>query len=147
MLDAVAAIANQGKLMRPEVVHTITDPDTGKVTTVAPQVAGQAIRPETARAMLTMMMSVVQHGTGIKAQIPGYTVAGKTGTATIPVGGHYTDDVVASFAGIAPASHPRFVMLVTVTKPRGGAHGADISAPIFQKVASYILAQWQVPPQ
>jgi stage V sporulation protein D (sporulation-specific penicillin-binding protein) len=147
MVDALAAVANQGRLMRPEVVRSITDPDSGRVSAVVPVGLGQAIRPETARAMLTMMVSVVERGTGLKARIPGYTVAGKTGTATIPVAGRYTDEVIASFAGVVPAGHPRFVMLVTITRPRGGAHGADVSAPIFQKVASYILSQWQVPPQ
>jgi cell division protein FtsI (penicillin-binding protein 3) len=90
---------------------------------------------------------VVIEGTGTNAAIPGYSVAGKTGTANIPDGhGGYLKEYVASFVGFVPASHPRLVILVSVNSPQGAIWGGTVSAPVFQKLAKFDLQYLEIPP-
>ncbi len=94
---------------------------------------------ETARQIGAMLRGVVSEGSGIEAQIPGYVVAGKTGTAAKPdpvLGGYSTTKYVASFVGFVPAANPRFVVLVTVDEPQGVIWGGTIAAPAFRDIAS-----------
>jgi cell division protein FtsI/penicillin-binding protein 2 len=97
------------------------------------------------RAMLT---GVVEGGTGTEAAIPGYSVAGKTGTAQKPNGhGGYSDtNFVASFVGMVPAKNPRLVVLVEVDQPRGAIFGGVVAAPAFQSIAKFDLQYLEVPP-
>ena len=98
------------------------------------------------KAMLTGVVSV-QGATGNEAQIPGYTVAGKTGTAQVPTAhGYSTTDYTASFVGMVPASHPRLVVLVKVDDPRGSIFGGVVAAPAFAAIAKFDLQYLEVPP-
>jgi len=96
---------------------------------------------------MTMLRDVVIQGTGTAAAIPGYTVAGKTGTANKPTSqGYSTSKYVASFVGIVPAKHPRAVVLVMIDEPHGAIWGGVVAAPAFQKIAQFDLQYLSVPP-
>jgi cell division protein FtsI (penicillin-binding protein 3) len=97
---------------------------------------------------MTMMRDVVAEGTGIYAAIPGYQVAGKTGTAQKPDphGGYSSDKYVASFVGMVPASRPRLVVLVAVDEPRGAIWGGVVAAPAFAEIGRFDLQYLEVPP-
>ncbi|MCB1959750.1 MAG: penicillin-binding protein 2 [Rhodocyclaceae bacterium] len=115
----------------------------------APQPAGQRIfSPQTVREMRAMMEMVVQEGgTAPQAQVPGYRVAGKTGTAHKLVGAKYSDKYVASFVGFAPVSNPRLVIAVMIDEPSGKQYyGGQVAAPVFSKVMSGALRALSVPP-
>jgi cell division protein FtsI (penicillin-binding protein 3) len=97
---------------------------------------------------MTMLKGVVVEGTGTYAAIPGYEVAGKTGTAQKPDsrGGYSTGRYVGSFVGIVPASRPRLVVLVQVDEPHGAIFGGVVAAPAFQQIASFDLRYLEIPP-
>ncbi len=96
---------------------------------------------------MSMLRDVVDEGTGTQAEIAGYTVAGKTGTAAKAIPGGYSDyRYVASFVGIVPASKPRLVILVTVDEPRGSIWGSVVAAPAFKELALSCLQYLEVPP-
>lgn len=135
---AYAAIASGGML--PSISLEALD---------APPERTQAIEPGIAAEIMSMMEVVVSsRGTGSRAAIPNFRVAGKTGTARVARPGGYTDDKFhAIFAGIAPASRPRFVCVVVISDPRGQAyHGGDVAAPVFAKVVSTALRLYAVKP-
>jgi membrane peptidoglycan carboxypeptidase len=145
---AAAAIANGGRLVRPRLVRRIAHPD-GKVENFQPPPAEQAISEETARNVRNLMVGVVERGTGRKAAIPGFVVAGKTGTAQkAGIGGYQAGRYVASFVGFAPSENPRVVGLVLIEEPRGGKYyGGDIAAPVFARVVSQALSILRVAPE
>ena len=95
-----------------------------------------------------MLATAVAEGTGTQAQIPGYEVAGKTGTAekAVPGGGYSKTDYVASFIGMVPADHPRLVVLVAVDSPRTSIYGGDIAAPAVRKIMRFALQQLEIAP-
>ena len=96
-----------------------------------------------------MLAAAVDHGTGTKAQIPGYVVAGKTGTAQKPLpdgSGYSKTDYVASFIGMVPADHPRLVVMVAVDSPRTSIFGGDIAAPAVQKIMRFALQHLEIAP-
>jgi cell division protein FtsI (penicillin-binding protein 3) len=145
---AAAAIANGGKLVRPRLVRRIAHPD-GKVENFQPPPGERAISEETARTVRNLMVGVVERGTGRKAAIPGFVVAGKTGTAQkAGIGGYQPGRYVASFVGFAPSENPRVVGLVLIEEPRGGRYyGGDIAAPVFARVVSQALSILRVAPE
>ena len=105
--------------------------------------------PQVAAEVKKMLTGVVADpgATGTEAQIPGYTVAGKTGTAQVAIhGGYSTTDYTASFVGMVPASRPRLVVLVKVDDPRGSIYGGVVSAPAFAAIAKFDLQYLEVPP-
>ena len=107
------------------------------------------VSEETAAAVTRMLRGVVSEGSGVEAAVPGYRVAGKTGTAAKPdpIEGGYSDTrYVASFAGFAPAENPRFVVLVTVDEPSGTIWGGTAAAPAFREIATFALQYLRVPP-
>lgn len=108
----------------------------------------QIVKPQNARAVLHMLESVVEPGgTATKAQVPGYKVAGKTGTARKAVAGGYGNEYVASFAGVAPASHPRLAVVVMINEPQGEQYyGGDVAAPVFSAVMGGALSLLNVMP-
>jgi cell division protein FtsI/penicillin-binding protein 2 len=142
-----AAIANGGLLVRPRLVRRIAYPD-GTVKTLEPPPAERVLSEETARTVRDLLVGVVEHGTGKKAAIPGFVVAGKTGTAQkAGVGGYQPGRYVASFVGFAPSENPRVVGLVLIEEPRGGRYyGGDIAAPVFARVVSQALGILRVSP-
>jgi len=142
MAAAYAAIANRGVWSRPHLVDHVAGgarPSLNHRRLVSPKIAKQ---------LMTMLKDVVAEGTGQFAAVPGYQVAGKTGTAQKPDshGGYATGRYVASFVGIVPASRPRFVILVAVDEPRGAIWGGTVAAPAFQQIARFDLQYLEVPP-
>lgn len=131
MVTAVAALANGGKLMQPHVVKEIRE-GSGRVIPVKPKVVRQVISPEAARITAEMMVEAVDKGEAKWAKPVGYRIAGKTGTAQIPVAGHYDETkTIASFVGFAPVDDPKFVMLVTLREPQSSQWGSETAAPLF----------------
>jgi cell division protein FtsI (penicillin-binding protein 3) len=142
MAAAYAAIANKGIWSRPHLVDHVAGggrPSLHRHRMVSTRVAAE---------IMAMLKDVVAEGTGQFAAIPGYQVAGKTGTAQKPDshGGYATDRYVASFVGIVPASRPRLVVLVTVDEPRGAIWGGVVAAPAFQQLARFDLQYLEVQP-
>ncbi len=142
MARAYAAIANGGVLVRPRLVERIDG------RTVQPSRGRRVVSRRVARQMLSMLRGVVVEGTGTEAAIPGYTVAGKTGTAAkIEPSGRYSHSrYVASFVGLVPASHPRLVIMVMVDEPQGSIYGGVVAAPAFREIARFNLQHLDIPP-
>jgi cell division protein FtsI (penicillin-binding protein 3) len=110
--------------------------------------AGRRVADEKVmRRMIRTLETVVEGGTGKLARIRGYTVAGKTGTAKVAVAGGYGRDYVGTFAGFAPASNPRFALVVIVNEPKkGGVYGGTVAGPMFSEIMSAALQLYNVPP-
>ncbi|WP_372663032.1 penicillin-binding transpeptidase domain-containing protein [Cohnella sp.] len=143
-VTAVAAVANGGKLMKPHVVKSISDPATGQKEVVEPEVIRQVISEATSRKVGEYLEQVVSDqviGTGKNAYIPGYRIAGKTGTAQKVIGTGYSEDkYVVSFIGYAPVENPKIVLLVIVDEPQiERAGGGSVAAPIFKKIMEQSL--------
>ena len=113
-----------------------------------PKTVGRVFKPETAKNVMTMLEQVVQKGTGIEAGVPGYRVAGKTGTAHKLDGASYAaDKYVSSFVGLAPASAPRLIVAVMIDEPTaGGYYGGTVAAPVFSSVMAGALRLLGVKP-
>jgi cell division protein FtsI (penicillin-binding protein 3) len=142
-----AAIANGGRLVTPRLVRRIAHPD-GRVETLAAPNAERVLSEDTARTVRNLMVGVVDHGTGRKAAIPGFVVAGKTGTAQkAGIGGYQPGRYVSSFVGFAPSENPRVVGLVLIEEPKGRYYGGDIAAPVFARVVSQALGILRVAPE
>ncbi len=146
LLSAIAAIANEGKRMEPHVVKAVENED-GSIVDLAPKVLDYPVKPETAKMMTEIMVNAVNKGEASWARIKGYRVAGKTGTASIPIAGHYDpNQTIASFVGFAPADDPKFVMLVILDRPSTSIYGAETAAPIFFDIARSLLTYYRVTP-
>lgn len=148
MAMVFATIANDGVRVRPRLVDSIVDPD-GRIRPVEQAEERRVVKASTARQVRKMLEMVVSdEGTAPMAAIPGYRVAGKTGTAQFidPSCGCYNGGVIASFIGIAPADDPALVVAVTLVNPRNGRYGGELAAPVFRKVMRYALQARQVPP-
>ncbi len=148
MVSAVAAIANNGVLMKPYVVSEIRDADNHILRQVPPQTRRRVISPETARSVTKILEGVVTDGTGTNAAIPGFRVAGKTGTAQKidPRTGTYSASrFVASFTGYAPADNPQLAMIVVIDEPQGDTRGGAVAAPVFSRVGEQVLSYLGVP--
>lgn len=147
LVSAVAAVANDGVLMKPRLVKEIRY--NGKtVDTVKPEKVRQVISRDTARQLCGLLESVVAEGTGSNAFVDGYRVGGKTGTAQVvgEKGGYVDGRYVASFAGIAPVDDPRVTVLVVIAEPQGGVYfGGLVAAPVFQAVVRDTLRYLGVP--
>jgi cell division protein FtsI (penicillin-binding protein 3) len=146
MAAAVSSIANGGKLIEPRLVHAVIRD--GKRTLVPQKVLSRTVSPATAAQLTTMMEAVVERGTAKRAQIPGYTIAGKTGTATKIVNGRYSrSDYNVSFVGFVPSRAPLFAIIVMIDSPRAvSAYGGVVAAPIFQRIAERALRHKGIPP-
>ncbi len=150
MVSAIAAIANGGQLMKPYLVSEVRDSDGRIMTQVHPQVKRRIVSPETARSVTRILEGVVTDGTGSKAAIPGFRVAGKTGTAQkvdVRTRAYSDSKLVASFAGYVPADHPRLAMLVVIDEPQGDNSGGAVAAPVFSRAGEQILSYLGVSPQ
>ena len=145
MITAVAAIANGGELMRPYVVQDVIGPN-GTQTT-QPEVTRRVISESTARTLQGMMNDVVEGVPTHGARVPGYHVAGKTGTSYISVAGGYAlDRVITSFVGFAPVSDPRMIVLIKIDEPQAAQLGGTVAAPVFAELAPKILAYLGIQP-
>jgi len=136
-----AAVANGGKLMKPQIWSRVVNADGSVTKQMSPSEYSEAVSPKTAEELTTAMEGVVREGTGTKAAIPGVPVAGKTGTAETPnnkeCGGGEAENQ-AWFIGFAPADNPKIAIAATVSCTE--EFGGDIAAPIFRDVAETILA-------
>ena len=144
MATAMSAIANGGIMMRPHVVRAVIDPSTGRVVSeTRPQIIRQAIGRPAAATMLQMLHRSAENGETRGTLVPGFQAAGKTGTASIPTNGVYSEDeTIASFVGAVPASDPQFVILVKIDRPRIEPWGSLVAKPVFatigQEVSRYL---------
>ena len=147
MVTAISAVANGGELMEPRVVRAMYHDN--RRFSVQPKVVRRTISPDTAVALRTIMESVVERGTAKAAKIPGYTIAGKTGTAAKLIGGVYSkSDYNASFVGFIPSNNPALAIIVVIDSPHGshGYAGGGVAAPIFRRIAEPALQYLGVPP-
>jgi len=146
MAAAVSSVANGGHLVQPRFVRALRSGDQRSV--VAPTELRRTVLPETAAELLAIMEQVVARGTATAAAIPGYTVAGKTGTAQKVVNGHYTKtEYYASFIGFVPSRKPALAIVVVIDAPhRGQIFGGVVAAPVFKNIAEASLRYLGVPP-
>ncbi|MBI5067733.1 MAG: transpeptidase family protein [Deltaproteobacteria bacterium] len=145
----VAAIANGGTLLRPQLVRRVVDPARGPLLQAAPVAVRRAASPSAAAQMARWMEGVVTEGTGKRARLDGWRAAGKTGTAqkVDPLSGGYSADKrFSSFVGFAPAEEPRIVIGVFIDEPRGEVMGGEVAAPVFKEVAEHALRSMSVRP-
>ncbi|MFQ6020088.1 MAG: penicillin-binding transpeptidase domain-containing protein, partial [Dehalococcoidia bacterium] len=144
---ALAAIANNGVLMRPLIVKELVTPEGRRA--FQPRVVRQAISPEAARTLLDMMGVVVEGIPTHLLEVPGYKVGGKTGTANIAIGdGKYKEGAyISSFAGVAPLDDPAIVVLVKIDEPKTAPWGTVVAAPAFGHMAQALLPYYKIPPE
>lgn len=135
LAQGVAAIASGGERFRPVLVQKVLSPAGEVVEVGKPKRLGRVVSSETAAALIRMMEQVVEEGTAKAAKVPGFSVAGKTGTAQKAVGGRYRNLYVASFVGLIPASKPRLVIAVVFDEPPPPAYGGVVAAPVFAEIA------------
>lgn len=146
MATALSTLANGGKLMEPHVVEKIISRD--KTIEIKPKIIRQILRPETAKLMTEIMVQAVEKGEAKWTKLAGFRIAGKTGTAQIPIAGHYDPKkTIASFVGFAPAEDARFVMLVRYDEPTSSPYGAETAAPTFFAIARDILGYMNIAPK
>jgi cell division protein FtsI (penicillin-binding protein 3) len=146
VLDAYNAVANGGTYVAPKLVQATVSPS-GALTRTAPSATHQVFSPSIDAELSTMLTQVVNEGTGTSASVPGYTVAGKTGTAQIPTTGHdsyITGAYMASFVGFAPAANPTLSMIVVLDRPTP-IFGGTVAAPVFSQIMSYALHRYDIP--
>ncbi len=142
-----AVIANGGKLVQPHIVTKIVEPG-GAVRAVAAPEPVRVVSEATARSLANIMIGVVERGNSGKAAIPGFSVAGKTGTAQkAGMGGYMPGHHIPNFVGFAPADAPRCVAVVVVEEPQGKYYAADVAAPLFSRVMSQALGILRVAPR
>lgn len=145
MVTAVSSIANGGRLMEPHVVKEIIEED--KKFEVKPKLIREVVTPETAKVVTEMMVAAVEEGEAKAFKPKGFKVAGKTGTAQIPVAGHYDPNkTIASFVGFAPADDPKFVILVRYDQPSSSIFGSETAAPTFFKIAKELFTYYKIAP-
>ena len=145
MTAAYQAIANDGIWVEPKLLYSTMSP-LGEIETASPPTTKRIVSHKTARQMRKILTRVVKQGTGLEAQIPGYQVAGKTGTAQKPApGGGYGSTYVGSFGGFAPASRPEIVVFVMLDEP-SPIWGGSTAAPTFRTISEFVLRHLGVSP-
>lgn len=144
MADVYATIANGGRWVEPRLIRGSEAAD-GTFRAAPVQPSHQVVRPDTAAMLTRMLAEVVMDGTGVEAQIPGYQVAGKTGTSRkINEYGSYVDRYMASFVGFLPAGAPRLVIAVSIDEPQT-VYGGVAAAPLFSEIARYAIQRLGIP--
>lgn len=145
MAKAVSVIANGGRLVKPEIVDKLVL--NGWQEKVQPQVGDRVISEEAANKMTAMMVEAAKHGEAQWAYPKGFDIAGKTGTAQIPIAGHYdATKTNASFVGFAPANDPKFVMIVTLNEPTTSPWAAETAAPLWFSIARDLFMYMGIQP-
>jgi cell division protein FtsI (penicillin-binding protein 3) len=144
MLTAVSVIANGGELVEPHLVDQVLG---DRTLTIPAKTVRRVIAPQTARIITDMMVNAVNSGEAQWTKIKGYKIAGKTGTAQIPVAGHYDEEkTIASFIGFAPADNPQFAMLVKLREPQSSPWAAETAAPLWMSLARFLFLYLNIPP-
>ncbi|MFQ5848198.1 MAG: peptidoglycan D,D-transpeptidase FtsI family protein [Candidatus Methylomirabilales bacterium] len=148
LITAMSVVANGGSLVRPYVLAAVRHPD-GRVEEMRPLAIRRVISPGTARTLTSILTEVVERGTGQAAALPGYRVAGKTGTAQKfdrHTGAYSHTKVVAFFVGYVPAENPRCAILVLIDEPERFAWGGSVAAPVFREIAREVVSYLEIPP-
>lgn len=148
LVAAYCALANSGKRMRMHIVKKIISPD-GKEEIIYPQEVGQAISSQTAATISAMLVSVIENGQAFTAKVPGYQMAGKSGTAQVPNPsgvGYDATKRITSFIGYGPIEDPRFVISIKFDYPKGDVYGVGVAAPAFAQLAKDLFQYYQIPP-
>jgi cell division protein FtsI/penicillin-binding protein 2 len=150
---ALSVIANNGKMVEPHIVKKIIDKNGKRIKKTEQRVGyEQIISPGTAHQLTTMLVGNVEHRFGKRARIPGYYAAGKTGTAHIPWAAlgynkpGYSNKLIHTFMGFAPAYNPQFLIIIKLDQPQGVRFASASAAPIFQELARYIINLWKISP-
>ncbi len=145
LVTAVAAVANDGLLVQPHILTRRVDAD-GSETTFEPMVVGRAISPQTAHTLAAMLADALEREAS-NALVPGYRIAGKTGTAEIPLpGGYDPEKTIASFIGFGPLDDPQFIVLVKLDKPTSSRWGSQTAAPVFSQLVQRLVVLMEIPP-
>jgi cell division protein FtsI/penicillin-binding protein 2 len=147
LATSFAAIANGGRLLRPYIVDEIVYPDGQRKRTELKEIS-RPISARTSELMKGMLVSVVERGHGASAGVPGYFVAGKTGTAQVANSrgaGYLEGAIISTFAGFAPANDPAFVMVVKIDRPKVGKWAEVNASPLFKELSSFILSYLEIP--
>ncbi len=146
MVTAISAIANNGNLLEPKIVKSMTNTDTGEITTFDTKKIRKVLSAQTANQVKSMMKSVVTDGTGKHAQVEGYSIGGKSGTSE-PVVGDTSSGYTTSFAAISPIENTQVVILVTLYDPKGDSHqGGQTAAPVVSNILSEVLPYMGIEP-
>lgn len=146
MITAISAIANNGNLLQPKIVKSMTNTDTGEVTNFEATKIRQVLSVQTSNQVKSMMKSVVTDGTGKNAQVKGYSIGGKSGTSE-PISGDTSSGYTTSFAAISPVEDAKLAILVTLYDPKGGSHqGGQTAAPVVSKILSEVLPYLGIEP-
>lgn len=146
MVKGLAAIANGGLLLEPHMVKQIKTHD--KVIEIKPKVENSPITHESAKIITEMLVQAVDRGEARVFKPKGFKIAGKTGTAQIPLQGHYDlNKTIASFVGFAPADDPKFVMLVLYDQPTASVYGSETAAPTFFAIAKELFTHYNIAPE
>jgi stage V sporulation protein D (sporulation-specific penicillin-binding protein) len=149
VIAAFSSIANGGKMLEPHIVKQIISHQNGQNQTrdIKSKFVRQVVSKNTADVIKTMMEDVVLYGYGKDAQVPGYRIAGKTGTAQIPIPGGYSEDkTIHSFVGMAPVDNPKFVALIKLDEPQTNPWASYTATSVFSELASYLFKYYQIPP-
>ena len=145
MVRAVGAIANDGILVTPQVVDRIMGETWGE--DIKPEIGGRVISAKTANEVTAMMVEAAENGESKWTYLRGFNVAGKTGTAQIPIAGHYDEErTIASFVGFAPADNPEFVMLITLREPSSSPWASETAAPLWYTIAKDLFIYFGIQP-
>lgn len=144
LVNAVSAISNGGFLNKPTLIKEIVDANGNVIERKRTELRRRVISEETSDKMKMMMRRVVESGTGKRAQVPGYIVGGKSGTANIATPTGYLEAYNSSFVGVAPLNDPRLTVLVIVNNPKGGILGGAVAAPVVQEVLDKSLNYMKV---
>ncbi|AIF52068.1 putative PASTA sensor protein [Pelosinus sp. UFO1] len=148
LLNAVAAVANGGQRLRPQIVREVRDKNDEVIRGFTPDIINQVVDKQAAQEVKEILESVVENGTGKNAYVEGYRIAGKTGTAQkVGEGGYMPGKYVASFAGFAPADNPQIVMVVIIDEPVGLYYGGQIAAPVFNGIMKDVLQYLKIAPK
>lgn len=152
ILNAISAIANEGVRMRPQIIRKVVNTAGETLQVLQPQVMNRPIRPETAKEMRRLLARVTQPGgTGTKAVVPGFMVAGKTGTAqkvNLEQGGYYSGKYISSFVGFLPVENPAISIIVVADEPtQSGYYGGTVCAPYFAEIANQTVRYLRIPPE
>jgi cell division protein FtsI (penicillin-binding protein 3) len=148
MATAYCVLANDGMLVKPHVVRELRSPNGAIVFQAKPE-SRRALKPETTQALRNMLEGVTLRGTARKAQLDGYTAAGKTGTAQKidpRTHAYSATKYIGSFVGFAPVKNPAVVIIVVIDEPQGSYHGGDVAAPVFREIAEQILPDLSISP-
>lgn len=146
MIMAVSAIANRGVLVKPQVVDKIIGE--GWEEDIKPEVLGRVVSEEAAEEVTLMMAEAAKKGESKWTNISGFKIAGKTGTAQIPIAGHYDEEkTIASFVGFVPYDDPKFAMLVTLKEPSSSPWASETAAPLWYSIATDLFDYFKIQPE